>query len=61
LSTSSPDELNIVKENSNFVLYKRKLEMSLEKINNGTGQFCSLEELDLIMDDIFYEHDSKIK
>jgi hypothetical protein len=61
LSTFSPDELKIVEENSNFELNKRNLEVSLEKLNNGTAQFYSLEEIDLIMNDIFYEYDSKIK
>jgi hypothetical protein len=61
LSTFSPDELKIVEDDSSFVENKKKLEVSLEKVNNGTGDFCSPDELDSRMDAIFLEYDNKIK
>jgi hypothetical protein len=61
LSSFSSDELKIVQEDSNFEENKRKLDLELAKINNGTAECCTLEELDLKMDEIFSEYDSKIK
>lgn len=61
LSSFSPDEVKVLNEDPNFIENKRKLDIELAKINNGTADFCSIDELDLMMDDIFSEYDGKIK
>jgi uncharacterized protein YpmS len=61
LSSFSSDELKVVQEDSDFEENKRKLDLELSKINNGTAVCCSLDELDLMMDEIFSEYHSKIK
>jgi hypothetical protein len=35
--------------------------VELANIKNGTAEFCSLDELDLMMDEIFAKNDNKIK
>jgi hypothetical protein len=61
LSSFSSDELKIVQEDPDFDRNKRKLDLELAKINNGTAEFCSADELDQMMDKIFIEYDNKIK
>lgn len=61
LSSFSSDELKIVQEDPDFDRNKRKLDLELAKINNGTAEFCSADELDLMMDEIFTEYDNKIQ
>ena len=61
LSSFSSEELKIVREDPFFEENKNKLEAELANIKNGTAEFCSLDELDLMMDEIFAENDNKIK
>jgi hypothetical protein len=61
LSSFSSEELKIVREDPFFEENKNKLEAELANIKNGTAEFCSLEELDLMMDEIFAKNDNKIK
>jgi uncharacterized protein YpmS len=61
LSSFSSDELKIVQEDPDFEENKRKLDIELAKINNGTAEYCSVDELDLMMDEIFAEYDNKIQ
>jgi hypothetical protein len=61
LSSFSSDELKIEQEDPNFDKNKRKLDLELAKINNGTAEYCSVDELDLMMDKIFAEYDNKIQ
>ena len=61
LSSFSSDELKIVQEDAEFNRNKRKLDLELTKINNGTAEFCSPEEFDTILDEIFTEYDNKIQ
>jgi hypothetical protein len=61
LSSFSSDELKIVQEDPYFDENKRKLDLELTKINNGTAEFCSADELDVMMDEIFTEYDNKIQ
>ena len=58
LSSFSPDELKIVQERSTFEEEKRKLDLELAKINNGTAEFCNIEELDSYLDDIISEYEN---
>ncbi len=61
LSSFSSDELKIVQEDPDFEKNKKKLDLELAKINNGAAEFCSADELDLMMDEIFTEYDNKIQ
>ena len=61
LSSFSSDELKIVQEDLDFERNKNKLDLELAKINNGTAEFCSADELDQMMDKIFIEYDNKIQ
>jgi hypothetical protein len=46
LSSFSEKECKVVTEDSSFIENKRKLDVSLEKINNGTAKFYSIDEVD---------------
>jgi hypothetical protein len=61
LSSFSSDELKIEQEDPDFEENKLKLDLELAKINNGTAEYCSVDELDLMMDEIFAEYDNKIQ
>jgi uncharacterized protein YpmS len=61
LSAFSSEELRIVPEDFEFDSNRRKLDIELDKINNGTAEFCSADELDVMMDEIFAEYDNKIQ
>lgn len=50
LSSFSSDELKIVQEDSTFEEDKKKLHARAEKIDNGTAQFSSFEELDKMLE-----------
>ena len=58
LSSFSSDELKIVQEDSDFVINKKKLDLELAKINNGTAEFCSIDELDSYLDEIISEYEN---
>ena len=58
LSSFSSDELKIVQERETFEEEKIKLDLELAKINNGTAEFCSIEELDSYLDDIISEYEN---
>ena len=58
LSSFSSDELKIVQEDEEFFRNKRKIQATLEKINNGTAEFCSIDELDSYLDDIISEYEN---
>jgi hypothetical protein len=51
--------LKIVQKDLDFDRNKKKLDLELEKINNGTAEFCSPDKLDVMMDEIFMEYDNK--
>ncbi|HAH55095.1 MAG TPA: hypothetical protein DCM02_07380 [Flavobacterium sp.] len=58
LSSFSSEELKIVQEDLEFDRTSRKLDLELDKINNGTAEFCSADELDVMMDEIFAEYEN---
>jgi hypothetical protein len=62
LSSFSSDELKIIKEDAffdeNFAENKRKLDISLAKIKNGTAECCSLEELDAFLEKTISEYEN---
>jgi hypothetical protein len=59
LSSFTSDELIIVQEDPDFEENKRKIDKELSKIKNGTAEFCTADELDLLMDEIFLEYDNQ--
>jgi hypothetical protein len=67
LSTFSPEDVKIShiefdkSFDPNFDENKKILDKALEKVNNGTAEYCTLDELDKYMDEIFAEHDNNIK
>ncbi len=60
LNSFSPDELKIVREDPFFEENKKKLEASLEKINNGIAKLYTLEELDEILEETISKHENNI-
>jgi len=58
LSSFSSEELKIVQEDLEFDRTSRKLDLELDKINNGTAEFCYADELDVMMDEIFAEYEN---
>lgn len=51
LSSFSADELIIVQEDPDFDENKRKLDISLAKIKDGTAKFYTFEEVDVILEE----------
>ena len=62
LSSFSSDELKIVQEDEffdqQFEGNKRKLEISLAKIKNGTAKFYTLDEVDAYIDKTISEYEN---
>jgi hypothetical protein len=58
LSSFSSDELKIVQEDPDFDENKRKLDISLAKIKDGTAECCSLDELDLFLEEAISKYEN---
>ncbi|MFV7235920.1 hypothetical protein [Flavobacterium sp. ZB4R12] len=58
LSSFSSDELKIVQEDSDFEENKRKLDSALVKVKNGTAECCSLDELDLFLEEAISKYEN---
>ena len=58
LSSFSSDELKIVQEGSDFDENKRKLDIALAKIKNGTAKFYTLEEVDAILEETISKYEN---
>lgn len=58
LSSFSSDELKIVQEDANFEKNKRQLDIALAKIENGTAECCSLEELDSFLEEAISKYEN---
>ena len=58
LSSFSSDELKIIQEDSTFEEDKKRLNARAEKINNGTAQFSSFEELDKMLEKTISKHEN---
>ena len=57
LSSFSSDELKIVPESLTFEEEKRMLQSRIDKINDGTAQFVSFEELDQYLEETISKHE----
>lgn len=58
LGSFSEKECKVVTEDSSFIENKRKLDASLEKINNGTAKFYSIDEVDSYLDDVISKYEN---
>ncbi|MFV5685609.1 hypothetical protein ACM55I_09175 [Flavobacterium sp. GB2R13] len=58
LSSFSSDELKIVQEDPDFEENKRKLDVSLAKIKNGTAKFYTFEEVDTVLEETISKHEN---
>lgn len=58
LSSFTSDELKIVQEDADFDTNKRKLDLALAKVKNGTAESCSLEELDVYLETTISEYEN---
>lgn len=57
LSSFSSDQLKIVQEDPDFEENKRKLNERAEKITNGTAQYSTFEELDILLEDTISKYE----
>jgi hypothetical protein len=57
LSSFSSDELKIVPERPTFEDEKRMLQSRIDKINDGTAQFVSFEELDQYLEETISKYE----
>ena len=64
LSKFTPDEVKIspIDEQTffdpNFAANKKMLDMALEKVNNGTVEYCTFDELDDYLEKIISKHEN---
>jgi hypothetical protein len=58
LSSFSSDELKIVQEDPDFDENKKKLDIALAKIKNGTAKFYTLEEVDAILEETISKYEN---
>ena len=57
LSSFSSDELKIVEEDSSFEENKRKLQARVKKISDGTAQYSTFEELDILLEETISKYE----
>jgi hypothetical protein len=57
LSSFSSDELKITKEDPNFEENRKRLQERAEKITNGTAQFSTFEELNILLEDTISKYE----
>jgi len=57
LSSFSSDELKIVQERSTFEEEKRMLQSRIDKINNGTAEYSTFEELDILLEETISKYE----
>ncbi|URC10971.1 MULTISPECIES: hypothetical protein [unclassified Flavobacterium] len=58
LSSFSSEELKIIPEDSGFEEDKRKLRERAEKIANGTAQYSTFEELDVLLEETIKKYEN---
>ena len=51
LSSFSSDELRIVSERATFEDEKRMIQSRIDKIDNGTAEYSTFEELDVLLEE----------
>ncbi len=58
LSSFSSDELKIIKEDENFARNKAMIENELDKIKDGSAEYCTFDELDSYLDEVISEYEN---
>lgn len=58
LNSFPPNELKIVNEDPVFGVNKKILDVALEKVNNGTAECCSIEELDEFLEKALSDYEN---
>jgi hypothetical protein len=57
LSSFSSEELQIIPERSTFEEEKRMLQSRIDKINNGTAEYSTFEELDILLEETISKYE----
>jgi hypothetical protein len=57
LSSFSSEELQIISERSTFEEEKRMLQSRIDKINNGTAEYSTFEELDILLEETISKYE----
>ncbi|MDH4402659.1 MAG: hypothetical protein QE264_00270 [Flavobacterium sp.] len=57
LNTFSSDELKIVEERLTFEEEKKMLQSRIDKINDGTAVYSTIEELDILLEETISKHE----
>lgn len=57
LKRFNQEEIEVIKENDEFLSIQRYLQAELESIKNGTAKFVTLEQLDQELEDIINEYE----
>jgi len=60
LSAFSSDELKIVQEDADFDKTKKILQSRIDKINNGTAEYSTFEELDVLLEQTISKYEDLI-
>jgi hypothetical protein len=58
LSSFSSDELKIVPERATFEEEKKMIQSRIEKIDNGTAEYSTFEELNILLDETISKYES---
>ena len=58
LSSFSSDELKIVSESTTFEDEKRMIQSRIDKIDNGTAEYSTFEELDILLEETISKYES---
>lgn len=58
LSSFSSDELTIIEEDTEFEKTKRMLQSRIDKIDNGTAKFYTIEEVDAILEETISKYEN---
>ncbi|KQB37394.1 hypothetical protein [Flavobacterium aquidurense] len=57
LSTFSSDELRIIEEDSDFEEDKKRLKERADQITNGTAQYSTFEELNILLENTISKYE----
>ena len=57
LKRFNQEEIEVIKENDEFLSIQRYLQAELESIKNGTAKFVTLEQLDQELEDVINEYE----
>jgi hypothetical protein len=58
LKCFTKEEIQVIRENDEFLSVREYLTKELEKIENGTAEFVSIDELDNVLETAINKHES---